>query len=220
MILKKLIIVFACLSIGIFTNPVFASVEGGENCGIFSVLTAGCDLSTWMHLLLGEIGIAVTTAFFLFYISEKHNKKLKEIIDRIEQIISDQEKVREDRQNYSIRVLKDYLASIKFNVEIINALIDEFNKTPKDASNTRKNINIKVKEVRELISKIDHVLLITSDIIVPEVIDIDKMCKMIRKSLPKDDDKKLIIIDQAKIKPEMHEIVTRMNILLNKSKVE
>lgn len=67
-------------------------------CAIFDV-SPECDLSGWMHLLLGDALTGGLLGVLFHYLSHKTNSK-------INHIINESERLRKKRKNYSIQQLK------------------------------------------------------------------------------------------------------------------
>jgi Na+/H+ antiporter NhaA len=72
---RIIIVIFAFFILPIFLfDSAYATVS--EGCEIFEI-KAGCDLSVWMAVIIGEIGVGAFLAIFLHYLEHKSHIKLE-----------------------------------------------------------------------------------------------------------------------------------------------
>jgi len=77
-----------------FIHSAFAEVS--EECGLW-IVNSECDLSGWMKLFLGDIGVGAMLAVFLHVLAHRSNVKLDANSREIQKIIVSQETIRKAR---------------------------------------------------------------------------------------------------------------------------
>lgn len=132
-IILAVVFVFDTLFVGLS----FAS-SMPEECDMFSI-SLGCDLSGWLHLILGDIGIAASLALLLHLLTHRTNTKIeqnskatKTNSTNIQKIIADQEKIRKRRKIYVINSLKNHLNSLLLCVGLMSRFPDHTVSTLKE----------------------------------------------------------------------------------------
>ncbi len=71
-----------------FISPIFlfdsAYAAVSEGCEMFEI-KAGCDLSIWLSLILGEIVVGAFLAIFFHYLEHKIHLELKKDIEQLKE---------------------------------------------------------------------------------------------------------------------------------------
>ena len=80
-----------------FIHSAFGAVS--EGCNMWEI-NPECDLSGWMKLFLGDIGVGAMLAIFLHVLAHRSNVKLDANAGEIQKILDTQEAVRKTRRDY------------------------------------------------------------------------------------------------------------------------
>ncbi len=179
------LLVFAVFFSSIFlVHSAFAAATPG--CGFFD-LAPECDLSGWLHLLIGDIiiGSAVGGLLALLFhrLASRAQKKL-------EIIIESEEKMRTRRKDYAAQHLKNLFNTLLFTIGVTNKSTSNFNLAL--ASETRKDERIYLREkmlselrsdevqMGRVLQLIRNTIIASNDILEPDIIDqIDGVCTFI-----------------------------------------
>jgi len=184
MYLSSLLVFAVFFSSIFFVNSAFAAATPG--CGFFD-LAPECDLSGWLHLLLGDIiiGSIVGGLLALLFHRLAHRTQKK-----LETIIESQEAMRVRRKDYAAQHLKNLFNTLLFTIGVINKSTSNFNLAL--ASETRRDERqyLREKMLAELRSDevqmgrvlqlIRNTIIASNDILEPDIIDqIDGVCTFI-----------------------------------------
>jgi len=178
--LSAMLVFAAFFSSVFFIHSAFAAVSPG--CGFFD-LSPQCDLSGWLHLLVGDILIGSLLAILFFGIS-RHTQS------RLELIIESQEVMRLQRKDYSVQHMKNLFNTLLFTIGIINKSTSTFNRAL--ASETRKEDRLYIKgnqlselraqeaQVARVIQLIRNTIMSSNDVLEPDLVDqINGICTFI-----------------------------------------
>ena len=182
--LSSMIVFVAFFSSSFFFHPAFAAVSPG--CGFFDV-GPECDLSGWLHLLIGDIVIGSVIggllAFLFHRLAHRTQNKLKIITES-------QEFMRIRRKDYSVQHIKNLFNTLLFTVGIIKKSNTTFNHAL--ASETRKEERLYIRgnllselraeeaQMGRVIQLIRNTLISSNDILEPDLVDqIDGTCTFI-----------------------------------------
>jgi len=95
-----------------FIHSAFGVVS--EGCGLWDV-NPKCDLSGWMKLFMGDIGVGAVLAVLLHVMTHRSNVKLEENglelrknSENIQKIIESQESIRRARRDYAVQNVKNH----------------------------------------------------------------------------------------------------------------
>ena len=184
MYLSSLLVFAVFFSSIFFVNSAFAAATPG--CGFFD-LAPECDLSGWLHLLMGDIliGSIVGGLLALLFHRLAHRTQKK-----LETIIESQESMRLRRKDYAAQHLKNLFNTLLFTIGVINKSTSNFNLAL--ASETRRDERkyLREKMLAELRSDevqmgrvlqlIRNTIIASNDILEPGIIDqIDGVCTFI-----------------------------------------
>ena len=182
--LSAMLVFAAFLSSLFFIHSAFAATTPG--CEFFD-LSPKCDLSGWLHLLIGDIVIGSVIggllAFLFHRLAHRTQKKL-------ETIIESQESMRLRRKDYAAQHLKNLFNTLLFTIGVINKSTSNFNLAL--ASETRKDERIYLREkmlseirsnevqMGRVLQLIRNTIIASNDILEPDIIDqIDGVCTFI-----------------------------------------
>ncbi len=179
--------ILAILVFGVFVSTIFvfhlafAADTRDPNCGLFTI-RLDCDLSGWMKLFMGDIGIGAFLAVLLHTFSSRNQKK-------IEQIIHAEKELKERRQKYSLAHLRNLLNLILFTMSLVKRSINQYNAalSEKDSgkqmwiqSNTLSKMRSDEAKLGRLLQSIRSLLVASNDVLDPEVVNrVEGVCNFI-----------------------------------------
>jgi len=167
-----------------FVNSAFGAATPG--CGFFD-LAAECDLSGWLHLLIGDIIIGSIVGgllALLFHRLAHLNQK------KLETIIESQENMRVRRKDYAAQHLKNLFNTLLFTIGVINKSTSNFNLDLTSETRKDERLYLRGKMLSELRSEeaqmgrvlqlIRNTIIASNDILEPDIIDqVDGVCTFI-----------------------------------------
>jgi len=178
--LSSMLVFVAFFSSIFFIHTASAAVT--EGCGFFD-LSSECDLSGWLHLVLGDIIIGSLLALLFMRLSTRTHSEL-------EKIIESQEVMRLRRKDFSVLHLKNLFNTLMFTIGILHKSIYTFNLAL--SSETRKDERLYIREnllselrgeeaqVGRAIQLIRNTLISSNDVIEPDIVDqVDGICTFI-----------------------------------------
>ena len=178
--LSSMLVFAAFFSSIFFIHTAFAAATAG--CGFFD-LSPECDLSGWLHLVIGDIIVGSLLALLFMRLSTRTQSKL-------EKIIESQEVMRLRRKDFSVQHLKNLFNTLIFTIGILNKSIYTFNLAL--ASETRKDQRLYIREnllselkgeeaqVARAIQLIRNTLISSNDVIEPDLVNqVDGICTFI-----------------------------------------
>lgn len=162
-------ILFAVLvfsTLGIFDAFAAGTTPG---CEIFDV-SPGCDLSGWMHLLLGDALTGGILGVLFHILSHKTNSK-------VEKIIKNSDQLRKRRKNYSTQQLMISFNGVLFALGSVNRSINHYNKQLNNVTSEldiqklllRKDTDIEKTKLEHSLQRIQNILIATNDVLEPDV---------------------------------------------------
>ena len=168
-------------SMFVFHLAFAAAEEAPRHCALFEV-RMDCDLSGWMKLFMGDIGIGAFLAVLLHTFSHRNQKKIEEIIDS-------EKKLKERRHSYSVIHLKNLLNLILFTMSIIKRSINQYNSsltitdTTKQIwiqSNTLSKLRADEAKLGRLLLSIRNLMVASNDVLAPEIVSsVEGVCNFI-----------------------------------------
>ena len=196
------IIVFVALISFLFSQTSYGS-KVIEGCELLDI-KPGCDISGWMHIVLGDVAISAVLALFLHYIAIKHGAK-------IEKIIKDDREMRERRKSYAMISLKNRLAALGYRLDILSIIVNKYTKT-KDQSKALHKIDENRIEIKNIIKTIDYVFLSSNDVLEPELIgEIKELIIQIKRYIPQTDATTLKFEKYAELKEEILDMTKELS---------
>jgi len=184
MYLSSLLVFAVFFSSIFFVHSAFGAATPG--CGFFD-LAPECDLSGWLHLLMGDIIIGSVVGGLLALLFHRLSHRTQK---KLETIIESQETMRLRRKDYAAQHLKNLFNTLLFTIGVINKSTSNFNLAL--ASETRRDERqyLREKMLAELRSDevqmgrvlqlIRNTIIASNDILEPDIIDqIDGVCTFI-----------------------------------------
>jgi len=178
--LNSMLVFAVFFSSTFFVHEAFAA--GTPGCGFFE-FSQECDLSGWLHLIIGDMVIGALLALLFHHLSHRTQNKL-------ETIIESQEVLRIRRKDYAVQHLKNLFNTLLFTIGIINKSTSNFNEALGSETRREERLwirGIMLSELRSDEAKMGRVLLsirnnimATNDVLEPEITNqIDGICTFI-----------------------------------------
>ena len=163
-----------------FINTAFAAVT--EGCGLWDVRPE-CDLSGWMKLLMGDVGVGAALAMFLHILAHRHNVKLEKNAKEIQKILDAQEAVRKARRDYAVQNLKNHLTTLLFVLGIINRLTINYNSATEQKSVVYTKIKGEEERMARILQNARNTIVYSSDTLDPTLVNqLDGVCTFVGQS--------------------------------------
>jgi len=200
-----------------FIHSAFAAVS--EGCGLWDV-RPDCDLSGWMKLFLGDVGVGAMLALFLHVLAHRNNVKLDANGREIQKILDTQEAVRKTRRDYAVQNLKNHLTTLNFVIGIINRLAINYN----SATDQKSVLYTKIKGEEERMSRIlqnaRNTIVYSSDTLDPILVNqLDGVCTFIGQASVKETDGLLELEKQEKSRKKIDEVTKKLQSITESSPV-
>ena len=166
---------FLILSVILF-NSAYATVS--EGCEIFEI-KAGCDLSVWMAVILGEIVVGAFLAIFLHYLGHRSHVKLEKDSEQlkkdsktieensiaIQKILDSQEYSKNRRRDYFLEISTSHFNAILLRLGMINRVIQ--NKQNFTREDQYSKLEVEEVEIHAIIKKLRNTMSLSIDILDP-----------------------------------------------------
>jgi hypothetical protein len=157
-----------------------------EGCGLWDV-NPECDLSGWMKLFLGDVGVGAILAVFLHVLAhrttqklEKNGEALQKNSDNIQKLIEAQENTRKSRRDYAVQNLKNHLTTLLFVIGIVNRLTMNYNKATDQKSVIYSKIKGEEDRMVRIIQNARNTIVYSSDTLDPTLVNqLDGLCTFV-----------------------------------------
>jgi len=161
------------IAVGIFCITGIIDVYAAgttPGCAMF-VISPGCDLSGWMHLLLGDAVTGGLLGLLYHFLSHKTNKKIEHIINQAEEL-------RKRRKNYSIQQLKISFNGILFSLGSVQKSVNYYNKQLDKLKLDKieiqkillaKDIDIEKLKLEHNLQRIQNIIIAANDVLEPDI---------------------------------------------------
>lgn len=157
-----------------------------EGCGLWDV-NPKCDLSGWMKLFIGDIGVGAILAVLLHILAhrtslklEQNSHELKENSNSIHQIMTSQETVRKARRDYAVQNIKNHMTTLLFVVGILNRLTMNFNTATEQKSVVYTKIRNEEERMGRIIQNVRNTVTYSSDTLDPTLVNqLDGLCTFV-----------------------------------------
>ncbi len=218
---RIIIVVFA-----FFISPIFlfdsAYATVSEGCGMFEI-KAGCDLSIWMALILGEIVVGAFLAIFLHHLEHKSNielekdskqlkensEKLKENSIAIQKILDAQEYSSNRRRDYLLTSTTSSFNAILLRLGMMNRIV--LNKENIDIDEQYSRLELEETAIHAIIEKVRHTTSLAVDILDPMLAtQIDNLFTYIEQLSTSKNKEKLEFSEYEKAKEEIMHMRDRL----------
>ena len=139
-------------------------------CGMFDI-SPECDLSGWLHLLLGDALTGGILGILFHYLSHKTNTKIEHIINEAEQL-------RKRRKQYSIQQLKTSFNGLLFALGSVQKSVQHYNAQLNNVKSNEieiqkilmtKDIDIEKVKLEHNLQRIQNIIIATNDVLEPDV---------------------------------------------------
>lgn len=199
--LLSVIVFVVFVTSAFFVHTAFATVS--EGCGLFEI-RAGCDISGWLHIILGDILIGAFLAILLHYLAHRNSLKL-------EKIIKSQEELRKRRKYYAIHILKNHLTAVLFWFGIIEGLVSNYNE---DVAN-RKGIFALIKgeegKMGVIIQTAKNSVLYSNDVLDPVLVnELDELFTSVAQISVKESDDKIELPEYKESEKKIMSLAKRL----------
>jgi len=163
-----------------FIHTAFAAVS--EGCELWDV-SLECDLSGWMKLFLGDVGVGAMLAVFLHVLAHRSNVKLDANASEIQKIIASQETIRKARRDYAVQNLKTHFTTLVFVIGIINRLTINYNSTTDQKSVLYTKIKLEEERMARILQNARSTIVYSSDTLDPMLVNqLDGVCTFVGQS--------------------------------------
>jgi len=142
-----------------------------NNCPVFSI-KEGCDLSSWIHLIMDAL-IGAFLAVFFHHLAHKQNMKLKMIIE-------EHDTMKKRRREFAIQSLKNYLTTLLLSMSLIKRLESSYTGDTDNNDKIKDQINKNSEKISRTLNDIKNTLLLLNDVLEPQVVnDLNQLCQTV-----------------------------------------
>src|SRR5215212_2301820 len=197
-IVLSIIMIFLVESLYFGNQALAASSNANDDCPVFSI-KYGCDLSSWLHLIIDGLMAAFLGVFF-HQLAHKQGLKLKKIVE-------EHDTMKKRRREFTIQALKNHFTTLLFSMSLINKLESMYASDTKNRDNIKDQINRNYETISRVINDIKNILLFLNDVLEPQIInDVNQLCQTIHQGYVKDEYKQLRLIDYTETKNKINSL--------------
>lgn len=197
-IVLSIIMIFLVESLYFGNQALAASSNANDDCPVFSI-KYGCDLSSWLHLIIDGLMAAFLGVFF-HQLAHKQGLKLKKIVE-------EHDTMKKRRREFTIQALKNHFTTLLFSMSLINKLESMYASDTKNRHNIKDQINRNYEIISRVINDIKNILLFLNDVLEPQIInDVNQLCQTIHQGYVKDEYKQLRLIDYTETKNKINSL--------------
>jgi len=197
-----------------------------EGCGLWDV-NPECDLSGWMKLFLGDVGVGAILAMFLHFLQhrtalklERNEEELKKNGEKIQTLIEAQENTRKARRDYAVQNLKNHLTTLLFVIGIINRLTMNYNKITEEKSVIYSKIKGEEDRMVRIIQNARNTIVYSSDTLDPTLVNqLDGLCTFVGQLGISEKDGILEFLKYEKSRRKIDEITKKLASITESSPV-
>ena len=221
--LRKKTYLVSILFFSVFVSSTFfihtASAVVSEGCGLWDV-NPECDLSGWMKLLMGDIGVGAFLAVLLHVLAHRSKVKLEENGREIQKIVESQESIRKARRDYAIQNIKNHMTTLLFVVGILNRLIINYNSATEQQSVVYGKIKGEEERMARIIQNMRNTIVYSSDTLDPTFVNqLDGVCTFVGQSGITEKDGKLEFPKYEKNRRKIDVITKKLQSITEESPV-
>jgi len=221
--LRKKAYLVSILFFSVFVSSTFfihtASAVVSEGCGLWDV-NPECDLSGWMKLLMGDIGVGAFLAVFLHVLAHRSKVKLEENGRQIQKIVESQESIRKARRDYAVQNIKNHMTTLLFVVGILNRLIINYNSETEQQSVVYGKIKGEEERMARIIQNMRNTIVYSSDTLDPTFVNqLDGVCTFVGQSGITEKDGKLEFPKYEKNRRKIDVITKKLQSITEESPV-
>jgi len=190
-----------------------------EGCGLWDVKPE-CDLSGWMKLFIGDIGVGAFLAMFLHFLAHRTTAKLEANGREIQKIIESQEGVRKARRDYAVQNLKNHLTTLLFVLGIINRMTINYNSATEQQSVIYTKIRGEEQRMARIVQNARNTIVYSSDTLDPTLVNqLDGVCTFIGQLGITEKDGKLEFAKYEKSRKKIDEVTKKLSSITESSPV-
>jgi hypothetical protein len=198
-----------------FIHSAFGAVS--EGCGLWDV-NPECDLSGWMKLFMGDVGVGAVLAVLLHVLAHRSNVKLeanslalKENSESIQKIIESQESIRKARRDYAVQNVKNHMTTLLFVIGIINRMTMNYNKVAEQKSVIYTKIKGEEERMARIIQTVRNTITYSSDTLDPTLINqLDGLCTFVGQISTTEKDGKLEFSKYEQSRRKIDEVTKKL----------
>ena len=218
---RIIIVMFAFFILPIFLfDSAYATVS--EGCEIFEI-KAGCDLSVWMAVIIGEIIVGAFLAIFFHHLAHKshlelkkdseqlkeNSEKLKENSIAIQKILDEQEYSRNRHLDYLLASTKSSSNAVLLRLGIMNRIV--LNKENIDRDDQYLRLELEEIAIHQITEKVRHTISLAVDVLDPMLAtQIDNHLTKVEQLCPSKNKEKLEFPEYEKVKDEIMHLRDRV----------
>ena len=179
-------------------DQAWASGSVDNNCPVFSI-KEGCDLSSWIHLIM-DACIGAFLAVFFHHLAHKQNVKLKKIID-------EHDAMKKRRREFATQSLKNHLTILLISMSLIKKLESNYTKDGDSNDKIAEQIDKNNEKISRTLNDIKNTLLLLNDVLEPQVIsELNQLCQIIHEGQMKNEKRGLTPSDYIYAKNRINDI--------------
>ena len=198
-----------------FIHSAFGAVS--EGCGLWDV-NPECDLSGWMKLFMGDVGVGAVLAVLLHVLAHRSNVKLeanslalKENSESIQKIIESQESIRKARRDYAVQNVKNHMTTLLFVIGIINRMTMNYNKVAEQKSVIYTKIKGEEERMARIIQTVRNTITYSSDTLDPTLVSqLDGLCTFVGQISTTEKDGKLEFSKYEQSRRKIDEVTKKL----------
>ena len=190
--MKLFYIILIPLTISLIVTLFLGHHVDDDTCDLYD-LHHHCDLSGWLGLLYGDVFVGLVLALVFHVLVSASNKKINDATLKIDQIITEQQMLRDRRQTYVIQSLKNHFNSLLLCIGMINNFMDSDNETQQMIAKSKK------VDLEQILRKGQATINLSIDVLDPMLIQqIDKLFSTITNMSVESKDGKIGKADDIK----------------------
>ena len=207
-----------------FIHSAFGAVS--EGCGLWDV-NPECDLSGWMKLFMGDVGVGAVLAVLLHVLAHRSNVKLeanslalKKNSESIQKIIKSQESIRKARRDYAVQNVKNHMTTLLFVIGIINRMTMNYNKVAEQKSVIYTKIKGEEERMARIIQTVRNTITYSSDTLDPTLVSqLDGLCTFVGQIGTTEKDGKLEFSKYEQSRRKIDEVTKKLASITESSPV-
>jgi hypothetical protein len=226
-----IIVMFAFLILPIFLfDLAYAAVS--EGCEIFEI-KAGCDLSVWMAVIIGEIVVGAFLAIFFHHLEHKshlelkkdseqlkeNSEKLKENSITIQKILDEQKYTRDRHLDYLLASTKSSSNAVLLRLGMMNRIV--LNKENIDRDEQYLKLELEEIAIHGITEKVRHTISLAVDVLDPMLAtQIDNHLTYVEQLCPSKNKEKIEFPEYEKVKEEIMHLRDRIEEFVTTKEVQ
>ncbi len=170
-----------------------------------------CDLSGWMKLFLGDVGVGAVLAVFLHVLAHRNNVKLDANAREIQKIILSQESIRKARRDYAVQNVKNHMTTLVFVIGIINRMTINYNAEAEQKSVIYTKIKGEEERMARILQNARNTIVYSSDTLDLILVNqLDGVCTFVGQSSIQEKDGLLELVKYERSKKKINDITKKL----------